>query len=186
MTPNLHAYIARQAAAWDDMTVVEIGAKSAPGQEHMHLADVIEQGATYIGIDIEDGRHVDYTVDITDVSRESDVADDIARADVVLCLETLEHTPRFWRVLDVFGWMKPGATLIVSVPAFDAAGKTFAHHRYPVDCYRFHEDAVPALMEGFDVVEVLRLTDTRMQETLVMRGTRKTPAPEPKAKKAQP
>ena len=173
MTPNLHAYIARLAPAWDDMTVVEIGARSADGQEHMHLADVIEQGATYIGIDVEDGRHVDYTVDITDVSRESDVADMIAEADVVLCLESLEHMPRFWRALEVFSWMKPGATLIISVPAFDASGRTFKHHRYPVDCYRFHEDAVPVLMDGFDVAEVLRVKDSAMQETLVMRGVKR-------------
>lgn len=173
MTPNLHAYICRQAAAWDDMTVVEIGAKSAPGQEHMHLADVIEQANSYIGIDVEDGRHVDYTVDITDVSRESDIGDTIAEADVVLCLETLEHLPRFWRALEAFSWMKPGATLIISVPAFDASGRTFSHHSYPVDCYRFHEDAIPTLMDGFDVVEHLRVKDTRMQETLIMRGVKR-------------
>ena len=168
MTPNLHAYIARQAATWDDLLVFEIGAKAAPGQEHMCIGAIVEEGNRHIGLDVEDGRYVDYTVDITDISRESDVADDIARADVVLCLETLEHIPEFWRALEVFGWMKPGATLIISVPTFG-----FGYHPHPVDCYRFHEDSVDALMRGFFVEEVLRVTDTRMQETLVMRGVKR-------------
>lgn len=174
MTPNLHAYICRQAAAWEDLSVVEIGARSAEGQEHMHLADVIEQANTYIGIDVEDGRHIDYTVDITDVSRESDVGDVIAEADVVLCLETLEHIPRFWRALEVFGWMKKGATLIISVPTFGGKrGRTFGYHAHPVDCYRFHEDAIPGLMDGFEVVDTLRVLDTAMQETLIVRGVKR-------------
>lgn len=168
MTPNLHAYIARQAATWSDLLVFEIGSKAAPGQEDLSIGAIVEEGSRHIGLDIEDGRFVDYTVDITDVSRESDVGDDIARADVVLCLETLEHIPRFWRVLECFEWMKPGATLIVSVPTFG-----FGYHPHPVDCYRFHEDSIAALMDGFDVVESVRLTDTRMQETLVVRGVRR-------------
>jgi hypothetical protein len=140
----------------------------------MHLAETIMQNAqTYIGIDVEDGPWIDYTVDISDVTRDSDVGDDIARADVVLCLETLEHIPEFWRVLDVFGWMKTGATLIISVPTFDATGRTFKHHAFPVDCYRFHEDSVDALLRGFEVKEVLRVKDTAMQDTLIMRGVKR-------------
>lgn len=69
--------------------------------------------------------------------------------DVVVSNATLEHSPRFWlAAAEMARVLKPGGLMAVGVPAFVEGAAVFPVHRYPVDCYRFGVDAVPALLPG--------------------------------------
>ena len=60
--------------------------------------------------------------------------------DAVVSGQALEHDPHFWRTMkNMARVLRPGGHAIVIVPS---AGGV---HRYPVDCYRFLPDAMPAL-----------------------------------------
>lgn len=159
MTPDLYALIQRIARAFEGRCV-EIGSRPAPGQEHMAVKPLFP---VHVGIDVQEGECVDI---VADVSGDESFPE-IKGADLVLCLETLEHIPKFWKVLEHFQHMKRGAALVISVPYFG-----FPYHAHPVHPYLFTEDAIPALMEGFDVMESGTLLDSVGNLTLYMIGNK--------------
>lgn len=171
MTPELYKHIASLASKWEGKRIVEIGARSAQGQEHMHLKPMLlGMGCSYVGIDMQAGEHVDIVGDITQMFECNDEWDiPLECADVILCLETLEHMPRFWRAVDWYFDRIDTACkeLIISVPTFG-----FPYHAHPVDCYRFSADAAPALMPGYDIRQITYLPDGYGNQTMVIEGTR--------------
>jgi 2-polyprenyl-3-methyl-5-hydroxy-6-metoxy-1,4-benzoquinol methylase len=57
--------------------------------------------------------------------------------DTIICCETLEHTVRPWVIVSLMREiLTPGGYLWISAPTYG-----FPLHRYPIDCYRFADDA---------------------------------------------
>lgn len=112
--------------------VLDVGSMDINGSYRALYSD---PAFDYVGLDLEAGPGVDivtrspYAYPLPDNS-----------ADIVLCGQMLEHCEFFW---DAFKEMlrvaKPGAFIVLIVPS-----KGFVH-RFPVDCYRFLPDALPAL-----------------------------------------
>ncbi|MGL4975131.1 MAG: methyltransferase domain-containing protein, partial [Bosea sp. (in: a-proteobacteria)] len=89
-----------------------------------------------IGMDIESGINVDVVV--SEPYDWSEIAD--ASIDVVTCSQVFEHTEFFWiSILEIARVLKPNGL------AFIVAPSTGLLHRYPVDCWRFFDDGLPAL-----------------------------------------
>lgn len=121
---------------------IELGCRCAEGQEDLSLRPIFERHGTYIGIDLQDGPDVDL---VRDIAREKMTY--IEYADLIICCETLEHIPEFWRVIrNIRRYAHPGACVLISVPDIG-----FPYHEHPVDCYRFTEYALRSLMPGRDV-----------------------------------
>ena len=166
MTPALFERVQRLAEGFTG-SVVELGSRVAEGQECMAVKSLFKR---HTGIDVQAGQCVDIVRDVSDDSGATKGAygatvELVPMFDLVLCLETLEHIPAFWKVLGLFAAMKPGATLMVSFP-----GNGFHTHRYPVDCYRFLPDCFPAIMTGFEITESGVLKDEIGQSTLYAIG----------------
>jgi len=90
----------------------------------------------YVGLDIEPGPNVDVVVGDPYDWRE--VAD--ASVDVVLCSQGFEHTALVWiTILEIARVLRPNGLAFVVAPG---AGPL---HRYPLDCWRFYDDGLPAL-----------------------------------------
>jgi hypothetical protein len=168
MTPELYRYMCAQAPRWAGKTVVEIGARSAKGQEHLHLKPILlASKAGYVGIDLEPGEHVDFVEDMASPYAQSQEAcNAMWSADIVICLETLEHMPMFWTCLAEIA-TSTATECIISVPTFG-----FPYHAHPVDCYRFSQDSAQALMTTWEIQEILFLPDGFGNQTMVLRGTR--------------
>lgn len=109
--------------------VLEIGSRNINGTVRSVFTDAQE----YLGVDIEDGPDVDFRLD----AEHLDAHYAAASFDSVLCFECLEHTVRPWLIVaQLKRALRPGGYLWVSTPTFG-----FPLHRFPVDCYRFGEDA---------------------------------------------
>lgn len=110
--------------------VLEVGSQNINGTPRT----IFEPHATeYIGIDMAGGSGVDKVVDAERLS-EHFSPDSF---DTVICCEVLEHTVRPWIVVEQMKTvLRPGGLLWISTPTFG-----FPLHRFPVDCYRYSEDA---------------------------------------------
>lgn len=119
--------------------VVEIGSRAAEGQEWLSVRALFA-GAKYRGIDIQTGPDVDTIADMSDCQNW----DLLNGADIVLCLETLEHVPAFWQILaGIKSRARAGMWVILSAPGID-----FPEHRHPIDCYRFTQDGIRAALKA--------------------------------------
>lgn len=109
--------------------LLEVGSRDHNGSPRVVFPDA----SPYIGIDATPGPGVDL---ILDAERLIDLPF-TAWADTVVCCECLEHCVRPWLILDgLLHHLRPGGMLWISTPTFG-----FPLHRYPLDCYRFGEDA---------------------------------------------
>lgn len=162
MTPALFQWIKTYAETKNllNSCVCEIGSRSAEGQEHMGMKKLFPN---HLGIDIKRGHGVDIVADMTakPSSHRIAVHRAVRGADLVLCLETIEHVPRFWRLLsNVRHYSNPGAHLILSAP-----GIGFPFHPHPVDCYRFTAQGLRLLLAdhwGIEAMADLRDTDNNL------------------------
>lgn len=69
--------------------------------------------------------------------------------DVVICLSTLEHCDKPWKVAEnIEGVMKPGALLLVSAPYI------WRQHSYPNDYFRYLPDGFRALFCNIEFSEL--------------------------------
>lgn len=130
--------------------LVEVGSLDVNGSPRSIFTDA----DPYVGIDLEMGPGVDV---VCDGERITDYVP-IRSADTVVCCETLEHTVRPWLVVDAMkAVLRPGGHLWISTPTFG-----FPLHRYPLDCYRFGEDAYRQWL--FADMELLRLEHVQADE----------------------
>jgi 2-polyprenyl-3-methyl-5-hydroxy-6-metoxy-1,4-benzoquinol methylase len=95
---------------------------------------------------------------------EQAAAPHLDTADVVLCLETLEHVPEFWNILkNMRDRLTVGAWIVLSAP-----GIGFPEHKHPVDCWRVTPDGMHAALRytGARCVEIQSLTDPAGHESV--------------------
>jgi SAM-dependent methyltransferase len=132
--------VARALAETFDLPapVLEIGSFLVPGQEAIADLRGLFPGKSYTGLDIRPGPGVDLVADAEALPQAD------ASVGTVLCLNTLEHVPRFWRVFDEIGRvLRPDGALLVSCPFY------FHIHRFPKDYWRFTPEALELLLEDY-------------------------------------
>lgn len=133
-------------------TVLEFGSYNVNGTQRVNF-----KSSNYIGIDIEAGSGVDIVADITDTK---DVIKKLPLShyspDLLVCCETLEHVPIFWRVLNLIDSLTTGKHILLSFPTFG-----FPYHAFPIDCNRFTMDAVNGWAKEFNwtIIDHAAVTD---------------------------
>lgn len=144
MTPQVRQFIERYAvpAIPAGTRILEIGSLNINGT----VRDLFEPACEeYIGIDLRSGAGVDEIIDAHSLRHRFRWRSFGA----VICLETLEHDPRFWITLQNIQFvLRKGGILAVSVPNFQ-----FIYHAEPKDYWRFSTDSVQEiLMDGYQVL----------------------------------
>lgn len=112
-------------------------------------------GALYMGLDARAGPGVDVVMDLERPARED------LSADLVLCLETLEHVRRPWLAIETLARscrLRRGH-LILSVPFM------FRIHEYPSDYWRYTPECLRCLLEDAGAADALVLQDAREGNT---------------------
>jgi SAM-dependent methyltransferase len=145
--------------------VLEVGSYNVNGT----IRDVYQPDAlSYTGVDLSPGPCVDVVCD------SHHLGDRFAPEsfDTVLCCETLEHDLRPWvTVAHLHALLKPGGHLLITTPTFG-----FPLHRYPIDCYRFGEDAYRHfLFEGMDVLRLEEVHDEHGYPVICCLGRKPRP-----------
>jgi len=111
-------------------TVLDVGSYDVNGTTRPIFEDM---GVSYTGLDIEDGRNVDVVIAPGDPLPFGN-----NRFDTVVSTSCLEHDPAFW--ITFAEMVRVSAGLVyVCVPSIQK------YHAYPVDCWRFMLDSMPAL-----------------------------------------
>lgn len=111
---------------------LEVGSYDVNGR----VRDDVEE---YIGIDVRGGPNVDIQTNGHDLCFWDESFDN------VICLDTLEHDPRFWETIsELKRVLKKDGTLVIAVP-----GIHYSKHDYPGDYYRFTPEAVESFYTGF-------------------------------------
>jgi len=129
---------------------------------------VFPDATLYLGIDQADGAGVDIVV-------EAELFLEFALcpwADTVVCCECLEHVVRPWNIVaGLKRVLKPGGLLWISTPTYG-----FPLHRFPLDCYRFGEDAYRQwLYADMDLVDLGHVKDELGQPAIVAVGRQRSP-----------
>lgn len=132
------------------LTVLDVGSAVVAGGHRSNREAFVNPQWRYVGMDIEAGPNVDLVVAEPYDWRE--VAD--GSIDLVTCSQVFEHTEFFWiTILEIGRILKPGGLAFVVAPGSGPL------HRYPVDCWRFYDDGLPALAKWAD----LDVLDARVQ-----------------------
>jgi len=101
----------------------------------------------YLGIDLQEGPDVDM------VGNGNELGKILTNAyfDVVICMNTLEHDPYFWKTLaEINKVIKKDGWFFVGMPTF-----TFPIHNHPDDYYRFGESAFrQVILDGYEVIDL--------------------------------
>jgi len=140
--------------------VLEVGSMNVNGTPRtvfQHLA------TDYIGVDIATGNCVDFVMSGEELTRHFPAR----YFDTVICCETLEHCVRPWRVIEEMKQvLKPGGHLWISTPTFG-----FPLHCFPIDCYRFGEDAYRLFFyEGCKLLGLTHVLDELKQPAIAAVG----------------
>ena len=100
----------------------------------------------YLGIDMIEGPAVDRIIN----------ADELVSAygensfDVVVCLETIEHS-RYWKktISNIKQILKPGGYLALTAPA-----PGYPYHGHPTDFWRYTPDDFRSIFQDFEIINV--------------------------------
>ncbi len=140
--------------------VLEVGSYNVNGSAR----SVFEADCTsYIGVDIQDGPGVDVVCDgLQLLERFPD-----QKFDTIICMETLEHTIMPWEIVSQMKkLLAPKGYLFISTPTFG-----FPLHRFPLDCYRFGEDAYRYWMfKGLALLSLQHVNDGPEHPAIVAVG----------------
>lgn len=149
MTPSIIDFVKSKTSHIESFgNVLEVGSYNVNGS----VRDVIKpRSNSYLGVDIVEGPGVDRVVaDLEELLNEE------GRFDTIACCETLEHTLNPIRMVEQTRMLlKPGGLLLITTPTFH-----FPLHRYPIDCYRFGEDAYRLVFfKGMEVLSLEHVKD---------------------------
>jgi len=144
------ARVFRQAYLTDVETaplmLLDVGSAIVDGQS-LSNRDVLQNpGWSLRGMDIEPGLNVD--VAVADPYDWREIAS--GSVDVVTCSEVFEHAEYFWiTILEIARVLKGNGLAFITSPGGGP------RHRFPVDCWRFYDDAFPALARyaGLNLLE---------------------------------
>lgn len=144
MHPSVMEWVADKISEHQltEKTVLECGSRNVNGSVRP-----LFKASYYVGVDMEDGRDVDY------VCRADSLGFDDGFFDVVVSTEMLEHDPYFWLSLpEMARVLKPGGVLLLTT-----RGIGFPYHEHPSDYWRFTLDALEHLfdMAGLTTLEVV-------------------------------
>ncbi len=121
----------------------------------MNLRDVFTDD-TYVGIDMLEGKSVDFVLDLTRPFEEVDAALGGRHFGSVFCLSVLEHCSQpFTMAETITRLLRPGGAAYISVPY------AWVFHGYPSDYWRFTHEGVKKLVPDlvFDEAECAFSTD---------------------------
>lgn len=118
------------------LVVLDVGSAIAESNQKSNRDVMSNPNWRLLGIDIELGLNVDIVVtdpyDWTEISTAS--------VDVVTCSEVFEHAEFFWiTMLEIARVLKANGLAFITSPSSGPL------HRFPVDCWRFYDDAFQAL-----------------------------------------
>lgn len=131
---NMKAFFDKYVKTGD--SILDIGSKIY--HRHTSYKDLIPEGATYCGMDLEAGENVDLVVE--NPYEWEEIEDNTF--DIIISGQTFEHNPFFWKSFEeIVRVCKPDGMICVIAPS---KGNI---HRYPVDCWRFHPDGMQALAD---------------------------------------
>lgn len=130
----------------EPIAILDVGSAIVEGQSRSNR-DVMQNPLwTLHGLDIEAGLNVDTVIadpyDWKEISSGS--------FDVVTCSEVFEHAEYFWiTILEIARVLKGNGVAFITSPGGGP------RHRFPVDCWRFYDDAFPALARyaGMNLLE---------------------------------
>lgn len=112
--------------------VIDIGSMDVGGCLRNYFE---EKGATYIGLDMEEGKNVDIIV-----KPGERLPFDDESIDIVVTTSCFEHDPCFWMTFrELCRVVKKGGYIYASAPS------SGPYHTYPGDNWRFYSDAGQAL-----------------------------------------
>ncbi len=102
---------------------------------------------TYTGFDVAAGPNVDVVVESPE--RWGLRSENLAKFDVVISGQTLEHVRRPWVwIKQVAELCRPGGLIWICAP------NTWVYHEYPIDCWRIWPDGMRALFDEAGLTEV--------------------------------
>lgn len=105
--------------------VIELGAFDVNGSPR----SIFTGQHAYIGVDMRAGPGVDIVANFHDLEIVPD-----ASADLVLCIDSLEHDDAFWLTLETIARiLRPGGAFLLSVPTIFFR----IYHPHPDDYWRF-------------------------------------------------
>jgi SAM-dependent methyltransferase len=135
-------------SAFEDapLTVLDVGSAIADPTHDCNRTIMQNARWTLQGLDIEAAPNVDIIVNEPYDWKEVPAAS----IDVVTCSQVFEHAEYFWITM-----LEIGRVLKTNGLAFINAPGSGPLHRYPVDCWRFYDDAFPALAKyaSLDLIE---------------------------------
>jgi hypothetical protein len=128
------AYLAEVEMA--PLVVLDVGSAVAEPNQKSNRDVMSNPNWRLLGIDIEPGPNVDIVV--TDPYDWTEVT--TASVDVVTCSEVFEHAEFFWiTMLEIARVLRANGLAFITSPSSGPL------HRFPVDCWRFYDDAFQAL-----------------------------------------
>lgn len=143
-----HVFRAAYLACVEDkpLVVLDVGSAIVDPTQHSNRDAMTNANWRITGLDIEPGLNVDVVVADPYDWREIESGS----VDVVTCSEVFEHAEYFWVTIhEIARVLRPNGLAFITSPS---AGPL---HRYPVDCWRFYDDGLPAVARygGLAVLE---------------------------------
>lgn len=128
-----------------ELTVLDIGSAVVADGHRSNREAFLNPNWRYVGLDIEQAPNV--SVVVAEPYDWREIGD--ATVDVVVCSQVFEHTEFFWiTILEIARVLKPNGLAFIVAPG---AGPL---HRYPVDCWRFYDDGLPAAARWADLTVI--------------------------------
>lgn len=128
-----------------DLDILDVGS-AAVAEDSATYRAIFGAMWNYVGMDVTAGRNVDVVV--RDPYCWAEIAD--ASFDLVVSGQVFEHIEWPWlTILEIARVLKVNGLSVIAAPSAGAV------HRYPLDCWRFYPDGLPALAKfaGLEVVE---------------------------------